>query len=946
MKKRIALPCLPLFEGHGVLKTGHAGPDYCVTPLGDLNSNWDFNKLFGAMLPNHANAVYPIISWLLDLKNQYTAELSIKGSFLLHIANQFSTYTPSDFDAIFVISGSRNNGESILQTMISRTAHVFGYQSMTEAQFSDMFYLKILRNDHGFSLKTSSGFYRNVQSPLYGTQPFPSYLPIDIDVVLTDEDPRKTMLKLWTMDSLNTSHRLIYPISPQAKAEIVTRVIPLTLIESLLAKNLLLVGPFPNTLDLFRLIKFRQRGYAFIEPNLEKKCIENTISSFTGISVQDGFLQRSKGVLTAITKKQDKASLGAFCDIFDKLYTVLTSRQVHQRMHASLLELKNDAQSVLARDGVTDHASVRTFFSRVESLTATFGQMDMLKDQPQLLALAGYVLISDLSDTAPESLDAAAVVTAIYGYLDPKDFREQQIADTRVLACLKHFGVNVSDTVFEAIGKPAVFPTQSLAAHDHTVLSLLSERGSYPARLALKKDAFFEKKEHAVLARKQRIFTAVRHESATAQSYKAMGKLRIKRHFFSLLHQKTKANKMAMQKVHSQYQMKQIVTKWHTHTVENRMETRLNRLQTLYQKRVQLAQAEMLKTAFLQFKDSANAICTRNLKTSFLDHLATTGFVADSTHTTKNLEQHYEKFLKTSLSQTAVLQELETFIAHQIPAITFIRNTLKKDISDIFLAKTELRFISQPSLDRLNDALNAASKINNAIDRGYWSVAKVSVLEKRIKELETHISKKSGLTDKFCSFFYDMESKHQCNYIRHFSENKNVSWATPILKALFLNSPGEFLSSFSTFIAPDKMAVLFSSASKSELEAIVHDLFDISLSANATVLPTIAHAQGCFLDMCVTSGVTPKHLLDTFGKPLRTLIEKSEFEDRLCTVAIKKFQSDTFSQNTLRGIQFTAIVLLCISLELYRNSKYQGEAVALGLLALFYLKKSFQYEVG
>lgn len=150
MKKRIAVTYLPFFEDHGIHKLGNLLHDFLVTQVEDLNSKLDLNKLWGAKLPNKISGDYPIISWLLDIKNQFTAELAVKGSFLLHSTNQVSDHPPSDFDAVLVIKMDSPNRETIKKKIFSRTLQSFRYQMKTDEDFSNLFYMKIIPNDYGF----------------------------------------------------------------------------------------------------------------------------------------------------------------------------------------------------------------------------------------------------------------------------------------------------------------------------------------------------------------------------------------------------------------------------------------------------------------------------------------------------------------------------------------------------------------------------------------------------------------------------------------------------------------------------------------------------------------------------------------------------------------------------------------------------------------------------
>ena len=54
MRKIIAVPSMSLFADYGVRTFGQSSSDFFVTPLIDLSSNWDFNKLFPSPLSKPA----------------------------------------------------------------------------------------------------------------------------------------------------------------------------------------------------------------------------------------------------------------------------------------------------------------------------------------------------------------------------------------------------------------------------------------------------------------------------------------------------------------------------------------------------------------------------------------------------------------------------------------------------------------------------------------------------------------------------------------------------------------------------------------------------------------------------------------------------------------------------------------------------------------------------
>ena len=921
MNKRIALPAL---EGFFLRDSGAS----MTTPLPALGANWDFNKLFGAMLPTKSPGAYPIMSWLLALKHTFMAELTIKGSFLLHIANQSQTHRPSDLDAILVIPRPLNERKHVLHHLLGRTCQLFGWPNLTESQCLDAFYLKIVRHDKGFLLKTSPAFYAQPQLSLYGKDIFPAYLPIDIEVVLGDENPRNAMVQQWTTDSLVTSHRLVYPQVPFAPPEMLSREIDMSVIDRLLAQHLLVVGPFPNTMDLFRLIKFRQRGYVFIEPNLEKKCLENTITQFTDQTCQDVFLNRAKAVLMAVTQKNDKASLLAFCDLFQKLYNTLVSRSLHTRLHHSLNEIATTAKSALDGVSLDGLAATKTFSERVDVLKNTVVQLAALQTEPPLLAFAGYVLISDLAPEPSVPMDAASLVKGIYHYLDPKTFSEQQAADAQALHYLKMFGVSVTLENLEV-------PSLCLDHQEKDVLAILAEAGSYPARLMLKKQAFLDKQTAKLFANKRHAFNSMREAARVSLGYTLMGQLRIKRHFFTLMHHNATVQKTVIQKTRGAYQQKQVFRAWHGMMVKNRLISRLDRLQRLYQTRCQMAEKATLKKAFLDFRKSVNDAYAAGLKAAFLSALATTGFPINTQSALQDISHQYKRFLKTTLPKIPVLKDLEAFVEKQLPAIAFVRDTFKLDLSAALLANKNIIFISQSRLDQVNLSLNKQQKIKNPLGVDYWAPAHVGALQTRITELETHSQTKSGLVDRFCDVFYSLEPHCQKTYIRHFAQEKSFAWASPILKSLFLNNPACFIASFFKEVSPEALERFLMPESDAVLDLLYHRLHASFGDASIRALENREFAQLYIIDLRWQSGTSPKVLLERFGDSLLTLIDRSGFQNTPACVAIKKEHAMAFNQTRLRVLQGAAILLLCVAGHLSKNSEYKESARYLAGFALF-----------
>lgn len=536
-------------------------------------------------------------------------------------------------------------------------------------------------------------------------------------------------------------------------------------------------------------------------------------------------------------------------------------------------------------------------------------------------------------------MDAAILVKAIYHYLSPKTFLEQQVADDQVFSYLNLFGVSVTREKLEP-------RTILMDDQEKALLGLLAEAGSYPARLTLNKQAFWGKQTSKFFAKKQQIFNTLREAATVSVGYAAMGQLRIKRHAFKMMHHNATVQKTMMQKRHGEYRQKLVFRAWHGVMVENRLAARLNRLQSLYQKRCQLAEKELLKKSFLDFRKSVNATYSARVKASFLLSLATTGFTVNTQTALQDIYQQYKKFLKKTLPQIHVLKDLDAFVVNQLPAIAFVQDAFKEDLSETVLMNKNIRFLPPSTLDRLNTVLNKNKKIEKRLCLEYWSPATAATLKIRIKELETHAQRKSGLVDRFCEVFYSLEAKHQNAYIMQFASEKQFSWASPILKHLFLHDPACFIASFFEAVSPAVLERFLMPESDHVLDEIYHRLQASFGDENIRALHNREFAQLYIIDLRFQSGTTPRALLDRFGASLLALIDRSEFQNTPVCIAIQKEQSTALKQTTLRKLQGAAILLLCFSGYLYKYTAHKQAAIFLGLYALFCINKAFRYDIG
>lgn len=978
MKKIVAFPMQHRIFGEGKACGSGSKHRYFSTSIDALTS---YTALSEVVFPTSFNHVQrSTLAWALFLKERYNAELVIKGSVLL----ESSSRKPSDIDMVFFVpvSGAVDDcRESMLRSVMGLTAMFFGVVIQSELNFRELFYMNILPHSRGFSLRTSKEFYE--KKPYFNDQ----HLPLDIEFIFSNVPPRNEMMSSWTLDSLTTSYRLVFPAydlsQPTGKpanhspkmaplrhippaqfsirshsadmlrymrnctfgpfgniknlaefdyrnsSEILSLELPLSHVQALLARKLIVMGPFENTLDVFRLIKFHQREYHVVELNVEKKCIANTAVILTNSHEQEPFFSRAHRVLTSIIKKKDSRSL----DSFFRMFSLLKRHPLDTFSSFSVDKLLTKASEHVVKWGGGKPGVQESFAQRSARLGNTIEQVSQLKTVDEsLFKFVEACVNADLHETDIAPVTTDSIIQGVTTFLSASTVSEQREVDRLIIKWCSVSGNEVSSCIKRSILSPKMSPMALFNEEDISFLTLLKEHGSHSAASALL--------QHSRLYnRMKQVFEAITVEAAISKDTINGRDTVILQHTFKQLKYHTYDKRRLLNGRVERYRLRKPFNQWTTWMHDKRLAqaSLVNTVESVYTNHTRA----VLKRRFIQYKKQVLAQKEQDTKHAFMRRMGAISSCIESDKDLKTCITSYKEYMAQVLAVMSNPNDLEPFVVSQLPAISFLFDQLHDTNRRLFVSTMSIYELSQPTLDQLVQSIHLKKKLYTLNSTHYWARESTKEVNKRVSFLYNCLSNNPDVVGTFSRLFYTLDQRYQEGYRDVFIKDRRTEPGQDMMKQLFLENPPAFMALHHLTLDHPIMYSIVSLLKRTELESSCWALFKAPVQSNSAISKSMRQMELALIKRLSTVCTTSR-LLTMFKEPLLTLVKHDDCKDNECVVELKKEIEVQERNRILTGIRFCAFLLMGVSFYVNEtNSELRSLARGGMVVAFVYLCRSF-----